>query len=119
MVRTGIIRAYGADLRRVIGAWSRRRLSAFAAGLGVTAILQSSTATLLMVSSFTGRGLLLTVPALAVMLGANVGTTLVAQVLAFRPWWLAPCCWWWAWASSSPPRAHGRAISGASPSASA
>ncbi len=90
MVRTGITRAYGADLRRVIGAWSRRRLSAFAAGLGVTAILQSSTATSLMVSSFAGRGLIPTVPALAVMLGANVGTTLVAQVLAFRPWWLAP-----------------------------
>ena len=90
MVRTGITRAYGADLRRVIGAWSRRRLTAFAAGLGVTAILQSSTATSLMVSSFAGRGLIATVPALAVMLGANVGTTFVAQILAFKPWWLAP-----------------------------
>ncbi len=90
MVRTGITRAYGADLRRVVGAWSRRRLSAFAAGLGVTAILQSSTATSLMVSSFAGRGLIATVPALAVMLGANVGTTFVAQILAFKPWWLAP-----------------------------
>jgi len=51
--------------------------------MGVTAILQSSTATGLMASGFAAGGLVDLVPALAVMLGANVGTTLIVQVLSF------------------------------------
>jgi phosphate:Na+ symporter len=90
MVRTGVTRAYGADLRKIVGVCSRSRLKAFATGLGVTVVLQSSTATALIIASFAGRGLIAGVPALAIMLGADVGTTLVAQVLAFRPWWLSP-----------------------------
>jgi phosphate:Na+ symporter len=84
MVRTGVMRAYGGDLRHYIGIGMRRSLSAFAAGLGVTGILQSSTATVLMTASFAERGLMATAPALAVMLGADVGTSLVAQVLSFN-----------------------------------
>jgi phosphate:Na+ symporter len=53
-------------------------------GVGVTAILQSSTATGLMATSFTVSGLIALGPALAVMLGANVGTTLITQVLSFN-----------------------------------
>ena len=53
------------------------------AGLGLTALLQSSTATALITSSFTAEGLVSLVPALAIMLGANVGTTLIVQVLSF------------------------------------
>jgi len=49
----------------------------------VTSILQSSTATGLMVTAFAAGGLVDLVPALAVMLGANVGTTLIVQVLSF------------------------------------
>jgi phosphate:Na+ symporter len=60
------------------------RFKAFGAGLGVTAILQSSTATGLMVTSFAAGGLVDLVPALAVMLGANVGTTLIVQALSFN-----------------------------------
>ncbi len=90
MVRTGVMRAYGADLRRVIGRGLRNRLSAFAAGLGVTAVLQSSTATALMTASFAERGLLATGAALAVMLGADVGTALVAQALSLRVDWISP-----------------------------
>ena len=59
------------------------RFKAFLAGLGVTSILQSSTATGLMVTAFAAGGLVDLVPALAVMLGANVGTTLIVQVLSF------------------------------------
>ena len=51
------------------------RFKAFLAGVGVTSILQSSTATGLMVTAFAAGGLVDLVPALAVMLGANVGTT--------------------------------------------
>jgi phosphate:Na+ symporter len=83
MVRTGFSRAFGASLRHAVGASCRNRFSAFLVGLGATALLQSSTATALMTTSFTGRGLVQLAPATAVMLGANVGTALVAQVLSF------------------------------------
>jgi Na+/phosphate symporter len=79
---TGAVsRAFGGDLRRVVGRSARSRLRAFAGGVGVTMALQSSTATALMVSSFAGRGIIALAPALAVMLGANVGTAVVAQVV--------------------------------------
>jgi len=90
MVRTGLIRALGAKLRHAIGRSLSNRLNAFFIGIGVTSILQSSTATGLIVASFAGRGLMATAPALVVMLGADVGTTLVAQVLSFDHSWLAP-----------------------------
>ena len=90
MVRTGILRAYGGNLRRFLSAATRNRVSAFAAGLGVTTLLQSSTATGLMVTSFVSRDLLSVASALAIMLGADVGTTLVAQVLSFNPQFLSP-----------------------------
>src|SRR5689334_12280420 len=83
MVQTGINRAFGPQLRRVLSYALGNRFKAFGAGLGVTAILQSSTATGLMVTSFAAGGLVDLVPALAVMLGANVGTTLIVQALSF------------------------------------
>src|SRR5262249_41432692 len=60
------------------------------AGVGVTSLLQSSTATALLVSSFVGQGLVTTAAALAVMLGADVGTALMAQVLSLKLTWLSP-----------------------------
>ncbi len=83
MVHSGILRAFGADLRRFLGAALANRFSAFGVGVLVTVLLQSSTATGLLVTSFTAGGMLALVPALAVMLGANVGTSLVVQVLSF------------------------------------
>jgi phosphate:Na+ symporter len=83
MVQTGIQRAFGPHLRRVLGRAFGDRVRAFLAGLGVTAILQSSTATGLMAASFAAGGLVDLVPGLAVMLGANLGTTLIVQVLSF------------------------------------
>ncbi|MBF9197569.1 Na/Pi cotransporter family protein [Microvirga terrestris] len=83
MVNSGVQRAFGSDLRWILGAALRTRLQAFLAGVGVTTVLQSSTATALMVASFTAGGAVDIVPALAVMLGANVGTTLIVQVLSF------------------------------------
>ena len=58
-------------------------MRAFFAGIGVTALLQSSTATGLMTTGFAAGGVVALVPALAIMLGANVGTTLIVQVLSF------------------------------------
>jgi len=83
MVQTGIQRTFGPKLRAVLGSALKNRFRAFLAGIGVTAVLQSSTATGLMVAGFAAGGLVELVPALAVMLGANVGTTLIVQVLSF------------------------------------
>ena len=90
MVQSGIQRAFGPYLRRFLGRALGGRFRAFLAGLGVTAILQSSTATGLMAASFAAGGLVDLVPALAVMLGANVGTTLIVQVLSFDIGRVAP-----------------------------
>ncbi|HSQ82478.1 MAG TPA: Na/Pi cotransporter family protein [Casimicrobiaceae bacterium] len=90
IVRTGILRMYGGSLRRVLRRSVSRRASAFFAGLGVTGLIQSSTATAMIVAAFAGQGLIGTAPALAVMLGADVGTALVTVLLSFDLSWLAP-----------------------------
>jgi phosphate:Na+ symporter len=90
MVHSGIVRAFGSDLRRFLGMALRNRFLAFLAGIFVTALLQSSTATGLMTASFVTGGAVDLVPALAIMLGANVGTTLIVQVLSFNVSALAP-----------------------------
>lgn len=84
MVHSGILRAFGSDLRLLLARALGNRVSALAAGLGLTALLQSSTATGLIVSSFTAEGIVGLMPALAIMLGANIGTTLIVQVLSFN-----------------------------------
>lgn len=90
MVRTGLTRAFGAALRRAIAACSRNRITAFLGGIAITGLLQSSTATSLLVSSFAGRGLIPLSIAFAVMLGADIGTTIAAQVLSFDLGWVSP-----------------------------
>src|SRR4051794_5867513 len=90
MVQTGIQRAFGANLRAVLGSALRNRVSAFLAGIGVTALLQSSTATGLMSAGFAAGGMVELVPALAVMLVANVGTTIIVQALSFDVAALSP-----------------------------
>jgi phosphate:Na+ symporter len=90
MVRSGIVRAFGSDLRRFLGLALRNRFLAFTGGIFVTALLQSSTATGLMTASFVTDGAVALVPALAIMLGANVGTTLIVQVLSFNVSAVAP-----------------------------
>src|ERR1700709_1115344 len=84
MVHSGILRAFGSDLRVLLARALKNRFAAFAAGIGLTALLQSSTATALITSSFTAEGLVSLVPALGIMLGANVGTTLIVQILSFN-----------------------------------
>ncbi|MFQ5775122.1 MAG: Na/Pi cotransporter family protein [Kiloniellaceae bacterium] len=90
MVRTGIMRAYGAELRRILGRSTRSRLSACLMGVATAGVLQSATATALLAVSFAGRGLVEIAPALALMLGADVGSTLVVQVLSFDVSGLSP-----------------------------
>src|SRR5450755_1847175 len=90
IVRTGILLIWGGDLRRFLRESVSNRYAAFAAGLGITALIQSSTATAVMVASFVAQGLIATAPALAVMLGADVGTALMTLVFSFDLSWLSP-----------------------------
>lgn len=83
MVRTGMTRGFGGRIRRVLGHSLDNRFKAFGTGLGVTILLQSSTATALLTASFAGKGMLAAAAGMAVLLGADVGTSLVAQILSF------------------------------------
>lgn len=83
MVTNGMLKGFGGDLRQKIGQSLSNRFKAFFAGIGVTLALQSSTATGLMASSFAAHGILSPVPGFVLMLGANVGTALVTQILSF------------------------------------
>jgi phosphate:Na+ symporter len=90
IVRTGVLRVFGEDLRRVLAKSFRNRFSALLAGVGVTSMVQSRTATCLIVASFVGKELVTTSAALAVMLGADVGSSLMAVVFSFDLSWLSP-----------------------------
>ena len=83
MVRVAVTEGWGNDMRRIVGKSLSNHYQAFVTGLGVTMLLQSSSATALLTSSFSGQGLLTAGSALAVILGADVGTALVAQILTF------------------------------------
>ena len=83
MVRIGVSESWGSEIRGTLGASLNNRFKAFLSGLGVTMLLQSSSATALLTASFSGQGILTTATALAILLGADVGTTLVAQILTF------------------------------------
>ncbi|MGU7784624.1 Na/Pi cotransporter family protein [Burkholderia sp. PU8-34] len=84
MLQTGMQRALGAGLRSLLERALSGRFPAFFGGLGVTAVLQGSATTAVMTGEFTAQGRVGLVPALAVMLGANVGTTVIVQALSFE-----------------------------------
>jgi phosphate:Na+ symporter len=90
IVRSGVLRVFGGNLRGVLAQSVSSRPQAFLAGVGVTALVQSSSATALILSSFVNRKLMALAPALAIMLGADVGTSLVVQVFSVDLSWLAP-----------------------------
>ncbi|WP_458094912.1 Na/Pi cotransporter family protein [Roseomonas sp. WA12] len=108
LVQRGIERAFGADLRRVVRVALGSPLRAFLAGLGVTAALQSSTAAALMVGGLAANGALALVPALAAMLGANVGTALIVQLLSFDVRAVFPALILLGWAAYRRPRIRQR-----------
>lgn len=92
LVRTGVLRVFGANLREFLSRGVSNRLKAVLSGIGVTTIVQSSTATALIVSSFVGQGMVSLTAALAVMLGADVGTSVMAVVFSLDLSWLSPLC---------------------------
>lgn len=92
MVRTGILRVFGANLRQLIARGVRTRITAILSGVGVTAVVQSSTATSLIVSSFVGQGMITLPAALTVMRGAELGSAIMTVVFSMDLSWLSPLC---------------------------
>ena len=90
LVRTGILRVLGANLRSILARCVGNRFTGALSGVAVTALVQSSTATALIVSSFVGQGAVGLAAALAVMLGADVGTSMMAVFFSFDLSWLSP-----------------------------
>ena len=90
IVRTGVIRIFGENLRKVLASSLSNRFKAVLAGLAVTGLVQSSTATAVIISSFVGSGLVGMAAGLAVMLGAEIGTSLMAVLFSFDLSWLSP-----------------------------
>jgi len=90
MVKMGFTRAYGSSLRSFVSRGTKNRFTSAISGFGVTALLQSSTAaTLLMLSFVKKHGISLTA-AIAFIIGADIATTIVAQILTFDLSWLSP-----------------------------
>jgi phosphate:Na+ symporter len=89
-VKRAFLRGYGAQIQAAISYGTRNRFTAFGCGFITTLFLQSSTATALLASSFVGRGLMTVSAGLAIMIGADIGTAIIAQILSLDMRWLAP-----------------------------
>lgn len=72
----------GPQLRHILGAMTTNRFTGMLTGIGVTAAVQSSTATTVMTVSFVSAGLLTLAQAISVIMGANIGTTLTAWIMS-------------------------------------
>ena len=90
LVRTGVLRVFGEKLRKILARSLGNRFSAALSGIGVTALVQSSTATSMMTSSFVGQGLITLPAALAVMRGADIGTSMMSVLFSVDLSWLSP-----------------------------
>lgn len=78
----GIQKVAGQRMRTVMATMTRNRVSGVATGFGTTCLLQSSSATTVIVVSFVNAGLLTLVESVGVIMGANLGTTLTAWIIA-------------------------------------
>ena len=90
MVRTGVERAFGAELRNVFMLSRRSTVLNSFAGVLAAALLQSSTAVALLVSGFAATGVMGVTGSLAVVLGADLGTAVAVQFLSLDIAWLTP-----------------------------
>jgi len=90
MVRTGVERGHAGLLRRVVRRAESGRLASSVAGAGAAVLLQGSTAVVLLASSFAQTGSITVATALAIVLGADVGSALVVLLLSFDLSWLMP-----------------------------
>ena len=116
LVGDGLQRAAGTRLRHVLSTLTGNRLKALAVGAGVTAVLQSSSATTVMLVGFASAGLLSLRQTIGVILGADVGTTVTVQLLAFDLLAVSPLvvfAGWLLWTvGRGTPRYIGQAVLG-------
>ncbi len=92
LVRTGMERAHGAFLRRMLGGARKGHVAAAGGGIVMAVALQSSTAVALLACGFAASGLLTLSVGLALLLGADLGSALVVRVLSLDLGWLFPVC---------------------------
>ena len=74
----------GERMKDLLGKWTTNKLKGVGAGAIITAIIQSSSVTTVMVVGFVSAGLMTLVQAMGVIMGANIGSTVTAQLLAFN-----------------------------------
>ena len=80
----GLQKIAGSRIRQILAALTNNRLVGTLVGIAVTAIIQSSSATTVMVVGFVNAGLMSLVQSIGIVLGANIGTTITAQLIAFK-----------------------------------
>ena len=84
MMTEGLQATAGQKIRRILEAISSNRFMGCAVGAGVTAIIQSSSATTVMLIGFVSAGIMSLNQAVGVVIGANIGTTITGQMIAFK-----------------------------------
>ena len=117
LIKTGVLAAFGTQLRQWLARGTRNRVSAAFWGFVATLGLQSSTATAVLIASFTARDLVRPRMAQAMMLGANLGTAVVTVVLSSDLHWLGSALiflgvWLSKGGGAERSRAIGRAVLG-------
>jgi phosphate:Na+ symporter len=90
MMSDGLENVAGDKMRRVLEVLTTKRFAAVGVGAGVTAIIQSSSATTVMIVGFVNAGLMTLLQATGVIMGANIGTTITGQLIAFNISDIAP-----------------------------
>ena len=83
MMSSGLQKAAGSRLRNFLSAMTSNPFKGVLTGLGITSVIQSSSATTVMVVSFVNAGLLTLAQAISVIMGANIGTTVTAWLVAW------------------------------------
>lgn len=86
----GLENAAGEGLKNILEKVTSNRIMGVAVGTIITAVIQSSSATTVMVVGFVNAGLMTLSQALGVIMGANIGTTITAQLVAFKLDQIAP-----------------------------
>ena len=88
MMSDGLHKIAGEKMRSVLRLFSSNRFVAILSGAAVTSVIQSSSASTVMVIGFVNAGLLSLVQAVGIIFGANIGTTITAQIVAFEISWI-------------------------------
>lgn len=89
MLADGLQKAAGERMRRILELFTSKPITAVLTGAAVTALLQSSSTTTVMIVGFVNSGLMTLTQAVGTIMGANIGTTITAQIVSFNIYSLA------------------------------